>query len=252
MKKTAIALCLIAALMLSGCGAKVPKNPVHAPGDIAGKTVGVLEGSASPAYLETAGKISAYALPETLLGDLRNAALDCAVLDKTVIEKMKTGGLKTLKEPLVDTTFHIAVARENPGLVKAVNDALAKLSESGYLDALKRAYLLGEAMPQALAAENVSGTLTLAVTAEFPPYSYYGDDGEVRGLDVDVARAVCNLLGAELEIKVIREDELLTYVQYGKVDLAMGGLKPPDEGESIVQYTKSYTECVQVVVVRKR
>ena len=253
MKKTAIALCLLAALLLTGCGGKVPKNPVHSVGDIAGKTVGVLEGSVSPAYLEGAGRVAKYASAGTMLGDVKNAALDCAVLDKAVYEKAKTRGVRALREPLVDKTFHIAIAWENPDLVKAVNGALAKLAEAGYLDALERAYLLGEAMPQAPQAEKVSGTLTLAVTAEFPPYSYFDENGEVAGMDIDIARAVCNLLGADIEIKVIRPDELLTNVQYGKVDLAMGGLTPPDdEGGSIVQYTKAYTRCVQVVVVRRK
>ncbi|HHT16131.1 MAG TPA: transporter substrate-binding domain-containing protein [Papillibacter sp.] len=252
MKKTALILCLFAFLLLSGCGSKVPKNPVSSIGDMAGKTVGVIEGSASPVYLDTAGRISSYTSPETLLGDVKNAALDCAVLDKTVTDKVKTRGLRVLKEPLVDTTYHIAIARENPDLVKAVNEALSKLSEEGDLEAIKHAYLLGEAMPPMPTAENVSGTLTLAVTAEFPPYSYFDEAGDVAGLDIDVARAVCALLGADLEIKVIRPNEILTNVQYGKVDLAMGGLTPPEgEEESIVQYTNAYTRCTQVVIVRK-
>ena len=44
-------------------------------------------------------------------------------------------------------------------------------------------------------------TLTMATNAAFPPYEYYDDEtGEVTGIDVEIAQAICDKLGYELEV----------------------------------------------------
>ena len=40
-------------------------------------------------------------------------------------------------------------------------------------------------------------TLTMATNAAFPPYEYY-EGGDIVGIDADVAKAICDLLGLSL------------------------------------------------------
>ena len=48
----------------------------------------------------------------------------------------------------------------------------------------------------AFAALAENGTLTMCTNAQFPPYEFYGDDGEtIVGIDADIARANCDKIG---------------------------------------------------------
>ena len=38
-------------------------------------------------------------------------------------------------------------------------------------------------------------TFTMGIDAEYPPFSYMGDDGEYTGFDVEICKACCVLLG---------------------------------------------------------
>ena len=57
------------------------------------------------------------------------------------------------------------------------------------------ALLLAMMMIGAAAAE----TLTMGTNASFPPYEYY-EDGKVVGIDAEIAAAIAEKLGMELEI----------------------------------------------------
>ena len=43
----------------------------------------------------------------------------------------------------------------------------------------------------------------MATNAEFPPYEYH-DGGEIVGIDAEIAKAIADELGMELEIEDIR------------------------------------------------
>ena len=49
-------------------------------------------------------------------------------------------------------------------------------------------------------------TLIVGFDAEYPPYGYMDDDGEYTGFDLELAQAVCDLEGWELEKKPINWD----------------------------------------------
>jgi polar amino acid transport system substrate-binding protein len=85
---------------------------------------------------------------------------------------------------------------------------------------------------------------------DFPPYAY--PDGDAyRGIDVDVCRAVCDIIGVELEIKAFPNDELITMIRYGKADIAAGGLYPSEDSGEQCDFSVPYASCEQVILVRK-
>jgi polar amino acid transport system substrate-binding protein len=130
--------------------------------------------------------------------------------------------------------------------------ALARLREDGTLQALTDKYVSGvpfEYVPPESAGQT-AGTLTFADSADFPPYQY-AEDGVPSGLDVDVARAVCDILGVAVEFSVVQSDRLVTAVQFGKADFAAGGLYQNDADLELVDFTAPYTTCTQAILVRK-
>ena len=53
--------------------------------------------------------------------------------------------------------------------------------------------------------------LTMATNAEFPPYEYM-EDGKVVGIDAEIAQAIADKLGMELEINNINFDAIIPAV----------------------------------------
>ena len=102
----------------------------------------------------------------------------------------------------------------------------------------------------AFAALAENGTLTMCTNAQFPPYEFYGDDGEtIVGIDADIARAICEKIGYELEIKDIDFDACIPGVKEHKYDFAAAGMTVTEERKEMVQFTDTYATGIQVIIV---
>ena len=98
-------------------------------------------------------------------------------------------------------------------------------------------------------AASTSGKLTMATEATFQPYEYYDGDAIV-GIDVEVAQAIADKLGMELEVTDIAFDSIIPGVQTGKYDMGMAGMTVTDERKEQVNFSDSYATGVQVVIVK--
>lgn len=72
------------------------------------------------------------------------------------------------------------------------------------------------------------GVLTMATNAYFPPYEYYEGD-QVVGIDADIAQAIADKLGLELQIEDMEFDAIITAVQTGKADMGLAGMTVTEE-----------------------
>ena len=92
--------------------------------------------------------------------------------------------------------------------------------------------------------------LTMATNAYFPPYEYYeGED--IVGIDVDVAKAIAEKLGMELEIVDIEFDSIIAGVQTGKYDMGMAGMTVTEERKQSVDFSDSYATGIQSIIVKE-
>lgn len=94
-------------------------------------------------------------------------------------------------------------------------------------------------------------TLTLATSADFPPYEFVGDDSEYAGIDIEVAQAIADKLGRELVVENMDFDSIIGAVSTGKVDMGMAGLTVTDERLESVDFSTSYAKGVQAVIVKE-
>ncbi len=92
------------------------------------------------------------------------------------------------------------------------------------------------------------GVLTMSTNAEFPPYES-SDDGAFVGIDVEIAEAIAEKLGLELEIDDMDFDGALLAVQNGKSDIVMAGVTVNEERQLVLDFTDTYANGVQVVIV---
>ena len=95
-------------------------------------------------------------------------------------------------------------------------------------------------------------TLKMATNAAFPPYEFYDDEtGEIVGIDAEVAAAICEKMGYELEIVDMDFDAIIPAITTGKVDFGMAGMTVTEERMQSVDFTTSYATGIQVVIVKE-
>ncbi len=93
--------------------------------------------------------------------------------------------------------------------------------------------------------------LSLATSADFPPYEYIGDNGAYAGIDIEIAQAIADKLGRELVVENMDFDSIVGAVSTGKSDMGMAGLTvTPDRLES-VDFSTSYAKGIQAVIVKE-
>ncbi len=96
----------------------------------------------------------------------------------------------------------------------------------------------------------IKGTLHMATNAEFEPYEYIKNK-KIVGIDPEIAQAICEKLGYELVIDDMKFDSIITAVKSGKADFGMAGMTVTDERKKSVDFTDSYTNTTQVIIVKE-
>ena len=94
------------------------------------------------------------------------------------------------------------------------------------------------------------GKLIMATNAAFPPYEFIEGDG-FAGIDVEIAEAIAEKLGLELEISDMEFDSIVESVKNGKADIGLAGMTITPERQEIVNFTTSYATGVQVIIVKE-
>lgn len=100
------------------------------------------------------------------------------------------------------------------------------------------------------------GKLIMSTNAQFPPYEMVAD-GEgfngtgFEGIDVEIAAAIAEKLGLELQIDDMEFDSALMAVQNNTADVMLAGLSYSEERDEVVDFTTSYATGVQVVIVKE-
>ena len=100
------------------------------------------------------------------------------------------------------------------------------------------------------------GKLIMSTNAQFPPYEMVAD-GEgfngtgFEGIDVEIASAIADKLGLELQIDDMEFDSALLAVQNNTADVMLASLSYSEERDEVVDFTDSYATGVQVVIVKE-
>ena len=266
--KKFVALSLVAGMtLLAGCGSKVPENTVNSVNDLPGKTIGVQLGTTGdiyasdyeePADADTpASKIERYNKGNDAVQALKQGKIDCVIIDSQPAEAFveKNDDLQILDEPFADEEYAICISKDKPELTKEFNKALAELKKDGTLDSIADNYIGDDTKgktpyesPKDI--EYPNGKLVMATNATFEPYEYYDGDNIV-GIDADIAKAICDKLGYELQIEDMEFDSIIAAVQSGKADFGAAGMTVTEDRLKNIDFTDSYAKAKQVIITRK-
>lgn len=84
------------------------------------------------------------------------------------------------------------------------------------------------------------GKLTVGTSPDFPPFENL-ENNQYVGLDIDLAQALADKLGLELEMKTLQFDAIVPAVAAGgQVDLGISGITIDPEREEQVDFSDSY------------
>ncbi len=95
------------------------------------------------------------------------------------------------------------------------------------------------------------GKLTMSTNAAFPPYEMTTDNGDLEGIDIEVADAIAKKLGLELQVDDMDFDAALLAAQQGKSDIVMAGVSVTEERQKVMEFSNTYATGVQVIIVKE-
>lgn len=95
------------------------------------------------------------------------------------------------------------------------------------------------------------GVLTVATSGTLIAASYYNDQDELTGFDVEVAREVGRRLGVDVKFEIMSVDGMLPAVDTGRVDLAANDFSATKNRKETFTFSEPYKYSYSTMVVRK-
>ncbi|MFB6291168.1 MAG: ABC transporter substrate-binding protein [Candidatus Bipolaricaulia bacterium] len=94
-------------------------------------------------------------------------------------------------------------------------------------------------------------TYTFATEAQWCPWDYYNEQGNLVGIDMDIIREIAELQGFNVKFTVSSWGSLIPMVKMGKADMTGGGMSITKEREKKVDFTDPYWVTQMAVLVRE-
>lgn len=106
------------------------------------------------------------------------------------------------------------------------------------------------AAPWALAGNALDNpVIRVGTAADYPPLTQQ-TDGQITGIEADLAAELAKRTGKRFEFKVLPWSGLLSAVNQGQVDMAMSGISITAERQQQVDFTRAYFELGQMAIIR--
>ena len=94
------------------------------------------------------------------------------------------------------------------------------------------------------------GKLVVGTSTNYKPMEFYGDNNELVGLDMDIAKEIASQLDISLEMKDYLWNELLDAASSGEIDFAISSMTITPERSQKMLFSSPYFNGGQVIVVR--
>ncbi len=185
-------------------------------------------------------KIVCLALAAIMLVSLF-AFTSCAGEDKSV---------KVIDIKLTDEQYAYAVKKGDSELLNSLNAFLKTIKENGKFDEVLNKYFEGGTPTAVVSAakDDSKDQIVVATNAAFAPFEY--KEGEnYYGVDMEIMKMYADSVNKELVIDNMDFDSVCTSVGQGKCDIAAAGLTVNEKRKEIVDFTESYYDASQMLIV---
>lgn len=255
--KKKILLFISFALFISGCNDS--KKSITKLEDIKGVSIGAMTGS-------TGEHLALTRFPEATTKSFDDIMDGIAALLSGQIEAVITGypaalnvckhnhNLMILKEPVDYENTAIAVRKGNEELLDSVNELITRLRENGVLGDMKGRWMKTDLSPYVEADIDLpkeGKVLRIGTSATREPFCFIDKNQKVTGHDGELALRIAAGLNRPVEFFDMKFSALIPALQSGKVDLIIAGMTATEERAKSVNFTQSYFQNSQVVIVKR-
>ena len=191
------------------------------------------------------------------VNDMKNGNVDYVIIDEQPAKQLakQIKGIKVIDIALTVEEYAFGVDKAQSELLASVNTILAEIKSNGTLDAIVAAYATGEGIKPFESAKfdasKADKQLVVATNASFAPFEYKEGD-KFAGIDMEIAAYIAEKLGLELVIMDMDFEAVVTSVGKNGVDIAMAGLTVTEERKESVNFSDSYYNAAQVIVVKEK
>ena len=219
-----------------------------------GKRVGVQLGTTGDSLAgEVAGAtVERYNKAGDAVQSLLRGKIDAVLIDEQPAAAFVANNSKLAvsDSDLAREEYAVAVSKQNKKLKASLNAAIAGLKADGTLERVFKNHVGDEkgAYPVVETGNCPNGKLKVATNATFPPYEFY-ENGEITGIDIDLARLAAAKLGKCAVFEDMEFDAVIGAVQSGKADIGVAGMTVTPERLKNIDFTDSYATSKQVLII---
>lgn len=197
-------------------------------------------------------KAKGYANGGLAISDMKNGTIDYVIIDKAPAIQLQKAikGIKLINIDLTEETYAFGVDKEQGELLAAINSVLA--TKETEIKAIIDKYAQGKDLVGYISPEKdlnrANEQLVVATNAAFAPFEYK-EGNKFYGIDIEIMAMVADSLGLELVIEDMAFTAVVTSVGKHGVDVAAAGLSVSEERARSVNFSNSYYDAAQVLVV---
>ncbi|WP_248565454.1 ABC transporter substrate-binding protein/permease [Paenibacillus sp. L3-i20] len=109
------------------------------------------------------------------------------------------------------------------------------------------------AVEQTTPVAGEKGTLVMGTSPDYPPYENVDakNNGEIVGMDIDIAKHIAEQLGYKLEIASMDFNGLVAALQTTRVDFVMSAMSVTDDRKKNVDFSSTYYVARNTIVSKK-
>lgn len=271
MKRLSVIMALILLLSLAAACSGDAAKSVNSPEDFEGARIAVQDETTADISIsemvENGMNINVSRYPQVIncFDDLSAGRVDAVYVDSVVAAFYTTGSSEFKRTWLSseDEPLGICLTKDATNLRDAIDAAVSMLYYNGKMDEIGKAHFGNDFNPaRALNVEPVipeisdadlmtPGVLTVGSEIGYPPMEYYADDGTTPiGFDIDVGKAIAELLGLEYRVVDTAWDGIFAGVDRGDYDCIISSVSITPERLEVFSLTDPYIANALCIVTK--
>ena len=256
--KRIIAVISIAMFILGMSACKKKETVIiNNASDLAGKKIGCQAGTTGELYIQESvkdAKIKSFKPGLDASLDLKNGAIDAIVLDELPAKEIvkRNPDLVIVNDDFMSESYAIAVKKGNTELLESINKTIADLKMNGTYENLIKSFMPVDGNIVIPEIEDIESKdmIKMGTNASFPPFEFIMGT-EIVGFDVAIGKFIAKDYGKKLKVVDMAFDGLIAALQSGAIDFIAAGMTATEERRQNVDFSESYYESNQVIIVRK-
>ncbi len=258
MKKFSVSVLLLTLIFLALSGCSDTEKTFTTPDDLKNASIGAMTGT-------TGEKIVRKKFPEASIKSFDDildaiAALKSDQLD-AVITSYPTAfnvcrhnpDLRILKESMETESTQIAIRKGNEKLLAELNNLIDELTNNGTLQNMRKRWFREDGLPYTPEEINLpekGEVLKVGTSATREPFCFVDKNKNVTGHEGEMAKRIAAKLGRPIQFFDMKFAALIPALQSGKIDMIVAGMTETPERKKSVDFSKSYFESAQVILVK--